>query len=73
MSTSEFELRDPEGFIKLGQFLKAANYAGSGAEAKELIQEGRVRVNGEVCLMRGKKLHSGDRVELEDGSVVEII
>ncbi|WP_277258378.1 RNA-binding S4 domain-containing protein [Merdimonas faecis] len=49
-------------FIKLGQALKAAGLVESGAEAKEVIQEGKVLVNGEVEIRRGKKLYAGDLV-----------
>lgn len=48
-------------FIKLQDALKFANAVYSGGEAKTLIQEGQVLVNGEVCTMRGKKLRPGDR------------
>ena len=47
-------------YIKLQDALKFANLVGSGGEAKVLIQEGQVSVNGQVCTMRGKKLHPGD-------------
>ena len=47
-------------FIKLGQALKLAGMVGSGVEAKVVIQDGQVLVNGEVELQRGKKLHPGD-------------
>lgn len=49
-------------FIKLGQALKAAGLVESGAEAKEVIQEGKVLVNGEVESRRGKKLYAGDLI-----------
>lgn len=49
-------------FIKLGQALKAAGLVESGSEAKEVIQEGKVLVNGEVESRRGKKLYAGDLV-----------
>ena len=48
-------------FIKLEAALKFANAAESGGMAKAVIQDGLVKVNGEVCTMRGKKLYSGDR------------
>ncbi|MBP5578987.1 MAG: S4 domain-containing protein YaaA [Ruminococcus sp.] len=51
-------------FIKLDALLKFASLVGSGGEAKQLIQDGKVLVNGEVCTMRGKKIRPGDRVEL---------
>ena len=53
-----------EDYIKLGQALKAAGLVESGVEAKIVIQEGEVKVNGEVCTMRGKKIRPGDVVEL---------
>ena len=48
-------------FIKLQDALKYANVVYSGGEAKMLIQEEQVLVNGEVCTMRGKKLRNGDK------------
>lgn len=48
-------------FIKLESALKLANAVGSGGEAKALIQDGQVKVGGEVCTMRGKKLYPGDK------------
>ena len=52
--------------VNLGQALKAANIAGTGGEAKVLIQTGEVRVNGEVETRRGRKLEEGDVVEVGD-------
>ena len=52
-------------FIKLQDLLKFANLVGTGGEAKIIIQEGEVKVNGEVCTMRGKKIRPGDVVELD--------
>lgn len=63
------ELRDD--FIKLGQALKAAGLVESGVEAKIVIQDGLVKVNGSVELQRGKKLFSGDIVEF-DGEQIRI-
>lgn len=51
-------------FIRLDALLKFAGAVGTGGEAKLLIQNGEVTVNGEVCTMRGKKLRPGDRVAL---------
>ena len=48
-------------FIKLQDAMKYANIVYSGGEAKVLILDGQVKVNGEVCTMRGKKLRSGDK------------
>ena len=47
-------------FIKLQDAMKYANVVYSGGEAKQLILDGQVKVNGEVCTMRGKKLYAGD-------------
>ena len=53
-------------FIKLESLLKFAAAVGTGGEAKLVISEGMVSVNGEVCAMRGRKLHPGDRVSFQD-------
>lgn len=53
-------------FIKLDALLKFAAAVGTGGEAKIAISEGMVKVNGEVCTMRGKKIHAGDTVEFQD-------
>ena len=52
-------------FIKLQDLLKFANLVSTGGEAKIIIQEGEVKVNGEVCTQRGKKIRSGDDVVLD--------
>ncbi len=52
-------------FIKLDQLLKFAGAAAIGSEAKELVLEGKVKVNGEICTMRGKKIRSGDTVTVK--------
>ncbi len=53
-------------FIKLQDLLKFAGVCDTGGEAKVVIQEGEVQVNGAVCTMRGKKIRPGDRVQLQD-------
>ena len=58
-----------EEFIKLGQALKAAGFVDSGVEAKEVIQEGLVLVNGEVDTRRGRKLYEGDVVSFENQTI----
>ena len=55
--------------IKLGQLLKLAGFCDSGVDAKFVIQDGLVKVNGEVETQRGKKLHDGDIVEFENKQV----
>ena len=57
------KLRDD--FIKLGQALKAANLVESGVDAKNVIQEGLVSVNGETDTRRGRKLIAGDIVDFK--------
>lgn len=52
-------------FIKLGQALKLANLVESGIDAKFVIKDGLVKVNGETEIQRGKKLHDGDMVEYD--------
>ena len=52
-------------FIKLDSQLKIAGLCDTGGFAKELVQQGAVRVNGEVCTMRGKKIRPGDTVEVD--------
>lgn len=49
-------------YIKLESFMKLANVIESGGMAKSVIQDGEVKVNGEICTMRGKKLRPGDTV-----------
>ena len=56
-------------FIKLGQLLKLAGCCDSGVDAMFVIQDGLVKVNGEVETQRGKKLHDGDIVEFENKQV----
>lgn len=58
-------------FIRLDAFLKLANAVQTGGHAKIVIQNGEVSVNGEVCLMRGKKLRPGDIVSY-DGKQYEV-
>ena len=66
----EIKLRDE--FIKLGQALKAAGLVGSGVDAKLIIQDGLVKVNGETEVQRGKKLYDGDVVTFE-GETIHIV
>ena len=53
-------------FIRLDAFLKMNDAVQTGGHAKIVIQEGEVRVNGEICTQRGKKLRSGDKAEFEN-------
>lgn len=65
-------LKIKDEFIKLGQALKLADLVDSGVEAKLVIQDGQVMVNGETEYQRGKKIHDGDIIEFE-GSQVKIV
>ena len=64
MEKIELEIRTE--FIKLDSLLKFANLVETGGIAKDIILEGRVKVNGETCTMRGKKIREGDVVTVED-------
>ena len=57
-------------FIKLDQMMKMASLVQSGGEAKQLILEGLVLVNDEVCTQRGKKLYKDDRIEFDGNKYV---
>ena len=64
----ELKLRDD--YIKLGQALKAAGLVESGSDAKQVIQDGKVTVNGEVDFRRGRKLYDGDTVEYNNEKII---
>ena len=62
MQSETIKIETP--FIRLDALLKFAGAVETGGEAKLIIQNGEVKVNGEICTMRGKKLCPGDRAEL---------
>lgn len=66
----QFKLRESDEFIKLGQVLKAPDWQ-KGVEAKEIIQNGLVAVNGEIDTRRGRKLYPGDTATF-DGNEIKI-
>ena len=66
MSEKRIKIGTP--FIRLDALLKFAGAVETGGEAKLIIQNGGVKVNGEICTMRGKKLYPGDKAEL-DGQI----
>lgn len=68
----EIEIREGDEFIKLGQALKKAGLVDSGVDAKMVILDGLVKVNGQVETQRGKKLHGGEIVSY-NGETVKII
>lgn len=64
-------IREEDEFIKLGQALKKAGLVGSGVEAKMVIQDGLVELNGQTEVQRGKKLYDGDLISY-NGETVKI-
>lgn len=68
----ELKLRPDDDFIKLGQALKAVNMVSSGVEAKIVIQDGEVLVNGEIDTRRGRKLYDGDTFTFQ-GETIKVI
>ncbi len=69
------EIKITTPFIKLDQFLKFCGIAYTGGEAKEMVADGIISVNGEVCKMRGKKLYPQDVIKItaEDGEIEFVI
>lgn len=63
----------PREYIKLDQFLKLADIVSTGGQAKLLILDGMVRVNGVVETRRGRKLYDGDRVEVDGEEMVVMV
>ena len=68
MGFEKIEIR--EDFIRLDSAMKLADIVVTGGHAKIVIQDGEVKVNGEVCTMRGKKLRKGDKVEFGNNGFV---
>jgi len=68
----QISIKEEEDFIKLGQALKKANLVSSGVEAKFVIQDGLVEVNGVTEIQRGKKLYGGEVISY-NGEEVEIL
>lgn len=67
----EIQIRETDEFIKLGQALKKAGLVESGVDAKFVIQDGLVKVNGETELQRGKKIYDGDLISY-NGETVKV-
>lgn len=61
-----------EEFIRLDSLLKLSGIAQTGGYAKILIQNGEVKVNGEICTMRGKKMRKGDIAEFEN-NIIQVV
>lgn len=66
------EIRIKDEFIKLGQALKLAGVVEDGVEAKYVIQDGLVKVNGEVDERRGRKVYEGDMISF-DGKEIKVV
>ncbi len=66
------EIEIQTDYIKLDQFLKLSELAQTGGHAKIIIKDGLVKVNGQLCLERGKKLKAGDIITVEDEYVFVI-
>ena len=66
MDYNKKEIKINSEFIKLDSLLKYAGIVETGGIGKEIILEERIKVNGEVCTMRGKKIRSGDRVQIDE-------
>lgn len=64
MKTDKITIKTP--FIKLDSLLKFAGLTETGGDAKIVVAEGRVTVNGEVCTQRGKKIFPGDRIGVSE-------
>ena len=58
-----------EEFIRLDNLMKFSGMCNSGGRAKYLIQNGEVKLNGEICTMRGKKLRPGDTIEYQNRTI----
>lgn len=69
MPKESIQVKIKTEFIKLDSLLKYAGLTETGGEAKEIVQQGLVSVNGEVCTMRGKKIRPSDKVSVENYEV----
>ena len=70
METQTEKIAIKTEFIKLDQLLKLSGVADIGSEAKQMVLDGIVKVNGEVCTMRGKKIRPGDLVEITGEDII---
>ena len=66
MSFNRTEIEITGEFIKLDSLLKFSGLTETGGIAKEIVQQGKVKVNGEICTMRGKKIRRGDVVSIDE-------
>lgn len=66
MEYKQKEVSITSEFIKLDSLLKFAGIVETGGIGKEIILEERIKVNGEICTMRGKKIRAGDKVQIDE-------
>ena len=66
MTYKQREVKITSEFIKLDQLLKFAGIVETGGIGKEIILEEMIKVNGEICTMRGKKIRAGDKVQIDE-------
>ena len=66
MTYKQREVKITSELIKLDQLLKFAGIVETGGIGKEIILEERIKVNGEICTMRGKKIRAGDKVQIDE-------
>ena len=71
MKAEKIEIKSEEEYIRLDNLLKLSGCVDTGGQAKFVIQNGEVSLNGEICTMRGKKLRRGDIVSF-DGEAFEV-
>lgn len=71
MKINKTYLKPDEEFIRLDALLKAEGAVETGGQAKIVIQDGQVKVNGEICTIRGKKMRNGDTAEYQ-GNLYEV-
>lgn len=71
MKTEQIKIKT--SFIKLDQLIKFAGISQTGGDAKYAVTQGFVKVNDEVCTMRGKKIYPGDKVEVADIAVITVV
>lgn len=71
MKTEKITLNPDEEFIRLDSMMKFSGSIETGGQAKTAIQNGEIKVNGEICTMRGKKMRRGDKAEF-NGTIFEV-
>lgn len=73
MNYKEVKVKITTEYIKLDSLLKFAGLTETGGNAKEIIAEERIKFNGELCTMRGKKVRRGDRIQIDEISTEIVV